>query len=136
MKYPNFIISKTISKQAPHPHIKHHITIIEIKTDCNSVNNIQSCASNIQAALTQLLRYYLHMEQLPHAQVPIGGTFPSFLVYGRIYMKLERVFDPLTSSLHFRAQLWQYVFQQAAPGGGTANFMDNMCQLAVLHWNL
>lgn len=126
MKYPDFIVSKTVPTAPQEDRFKHILAIVEIKrSDANPL-----------FALSQLVDYTMNAEQMGHAQIPTSGALPSYLLLGLKYTWLEIWSGYGIWPKGYQAAPWQYVFEHLDLDAGTAPFMYRMCDLAVCHWNL
>jgi len=110
VKYPDFVISKVIAMPPHRDRVRHILGVVEIKINQQGTTNITT-SSHVQAALKQLLKYYRFLSQMPHAVVPNGAAFPSYLLYGTMYTRL--VFRDGPGGIRvLYAQPWQEIFHQ------------------------
>jgi len=134
MKYPDFVVSKTVPTQHQANRFKHILAVLEIKIDHDDIANINNSLASISSALEQLAGYSRGLASMPHAQLSSDGVFPSYLLYGSMYTQLQH---HVTGDWRvLEAEPWQYIFQKLDPEAKTAPFTYRMCELAIRHWNL
>lgn len=134
MKYPDFTLTKPLPRQPPTPRIHCNIGIIEIKTCRPEERHIQNANISVEEALNQTLDYALRLSKSHFSLLQQNSRLiATYLVYGKYYTSITMINHPV-AGLVWRAEPWQFVFEDFALAQGRAPFLYRLCELAVSHW--
>jgi len=136
VKYPDFTITKPLPRQPPTPRIHCNVGVIEIKTLAYSEQkNVENRKVLVDEALLQTIEYAERLSTSPFSQrEPNSLLITTYVVYGKYFTRITMTNHP-NLGVVWRAEPWQFVFEEFSLAQGRAPFLYRLCEIAVRHWH-